>query len=87
MLHQTIVHYGTLLKSVSAVGFSENPSFWETVSFHREMFGVTNFGLLRGVCIVHVDIFIKIFGKLVQGPQNDNFDNVDKIMPSLFFRD
>ena len=30
----------------------------ESVSFHHEMFDVTNFRLVLGVCIVHVVIFI-----------------------------
>ena len=38
-----IVHGGTLLKSVSAIGFLEKPSFLESVSFHGERFCVTNF--------------------------------------------
>ena len=54
-----IVHGGTLLKSVSAVGFSEKPSFWEGVSFCREMFCVTNFLLVLRICIVNAMIFIK----------------------------
>ena len=51
------VHGGTLLKSVSAAGFSEKPSFWESVSFPREMFGVT-FSELP-ICIVNAMIFLK----------------------------
>ena len=43
--------------SVSAVGFSEKPSFWESVSFHREMFYVTNFLLALRICIVNAMIF------------------------------
>ena len=31
----------------------------ESVSFHHEMFDVTNFRLVLGICIVHVVIFIK----------------------------
>ena len=54
-----IVHGGTLLKSFSAVGFLEKPSFWESVSFHREMFCVTNFLLVLCICIVNAMIFIK----------------------------
>ena len=53
-----IMHGGTLLKSVSAFGFSEKPSFWESVSFHREMFVVTSFGLVLRICIVNAMIFI-----------------------------
>ena len=35
----TIFAHGvTLLKSVSAVGFLEKPSFWESVSFHLKCF-------------------------------------------------
>ena len=54
-----IVHGGTLLKSVSAVRFSEKPSFRESVSFRREMFFVTNFLLVLRICIVIAMIFIK----------------------------
>ena len=54
-----IVHGRTLLKSVSAVGFTEKPSFLESVSFHGEMFCVTNFWLVLVICIVIAMIFIK----------------------------
>ena len=53
------MHGGTLLKSLSAVGFSEKLSFWESVSYHQEMFGVTTFGLVLCICIVNAIIFIK----------------------------
>ena len=50
-----IVHGGIFLKS-----------FLESVSFHREMFGVTNFGLVLHICIVNAMIFVKTnIGKLV----------------------
>ena len=56
------MHCGTLLKSVSAVGFLEKPSFWESVSFHREMFW-----LVLLIYIVNAMIFIKKnIDKLVQ---------------------
>ena len=62
-----IVHGRTLLKSVSAVGFTEKPSFLESVSFHGEMFCVTNFWLVLVICIVIAMIFIKKnIDKLVQ---------------------
>ena len=54
-----IVYGGTLLKSVSAVGLSEKSFFLESVSFHREMFCVTNFGLVLRICIVNAMIFTK----------------------------
>ena len=88
-----IVHGGTLLKSVSAVGFSEKPSFWESVSFHREMFCVTNFLLVLRICIVNAMIFIKKnIDKLVQDQflqpvkdhPYDKFGYVGKIMPCFF---
>ena len=61
------MHGGTLLKSVSAVGFSEKPSFGESVSFRREMFCVTNFLLVLHICIVNAMIFSnKKIDKLVQ---------------------
>ena len=47
--------------------FPKNFFFLESVSFNHEMFNVTNFRLVLGVCIVYVMIFIKtIFSKLVQ---------------------
>ena len=49
---------GTLLNNVSAVGLSGKLIFLESVSFHQEMGGVINFGLVVGVCIVHVAILI-----------------------------
>ena len=91
VLHQIIVHDGTLLKSISAVGFSEkNQVFCEDVSFHREQFCVTNFLLVLRICSINVMIFIqKNIDKLVQDqflqPVNDhpydNFGYVAKIMP------
>ena len=61
------MHGGILLKSVSAVGFLEKSSFWEGVSFCREMFCVTNFLLVLRICIVNAMIFIKKnIDKLVQ---------------------
>ena len=62
-----IVYGGTLLKSVSANGFLEKPSYWESVSLHREIFCATNFGLVLRICTVNGMIFInKNIGKLVQ---------------------
>jgi len=54
-----IVHGRTLLKSVSAVEFTEKLSFLESVSFHGEMFCVTNFWLVLVIYIVIAMIFIK----------------------------
>ena len=84
---------GTLLKSVSAVGFSEKPSFWESVSFCREMFCVTNFLLVLRICIVNAMIFSKKIDILVQDQflqpidvhHCDKFGYVGKIMPCVFF--
>ena len=90
-----IVHGRTLLKSVSAVGFTEKPSFLESVSFRREMFCVTNLLLVLRICIVNAMIFIKKnIDKLVQDqflqPVKDHpcdkFGYVEKIMPCLFFQ-
>ena len=89
------VHGGTLLKSVSAVGFLEKPSFWESVSFHREMSCLTNFFLVLCICIVNAMIFIKKnIDKLIQDqflqPVKDHpcdkFGYVGKIMPCFFFQ-
>ena len=88
-----IVHGRTLLKSVSAVGFTEKPSFLESVSFHGEMFCVTNFWLVLVICIVITMIFIKKnIDKLVQDQflqpvkdhPYDKFGYVEKIMPCFF---
>ena len=54
-----IIVGGTLLKSVSALGFLEKQSFWESVSFRREIFLVTNFLLVLRICIANAMIFIK----------------------------
>ena len=89
-----IVHGGTLLKSVSAVGLLEKTIFWESVSFHREMFCVTNFGLVLRICTVNAMIFIKKnIDKLVQDQflqtvkdhPYDKFGYVEKNMPCHFF--
>ena len=88
-----IVHGNNLLKSVSAVGFSEKPSFWESVSFCREMFCVTNFLLVLRICIVNAMIFIKKnidklvkdqFLQPVKDHPYDKFGYVVKIMPCNF---
>ena len=56
---KTIVQGGILLKIVSAVGFSEKLSFWESVSFYREVFGVTNSLIVLRIYIVNAINFIK----------------------------
>ena len=90
-----IVHGGTLLKSVSSIGFWEKLSFWDNVSFCLEMFCVTNFLLVLHISIVNAMIFIqKNIDKLVQDqflqPVKvhpwDKFGHVDKIMPCFFFQ-
>ena len=48
---------GTLLKSVSAVGFSGKAAFLESVYFHSQMIGATSFGLVLGDHNVIVLIF------------------------------
>ena len=50
---------GTLLKRLSAVGFSGKAAILESVSFHSQMLGATIFGLVLGVCIVIAIIFIQ----------------------------
>ena len=90
-----IVHGRTSLKSVSAVGFLEKPSFWESVSFRREMFCVTNFLLVLRICIVNAMIFSKknidklVQDQFLQPVKDDPCDKlgyVDKIMPCFFFK-
>ena len=90
-----IVHGGTLLKSVSAIGFLEKPSFWESVSFHREMFCLNNFLLVLCICIVNAMIFIKKkndtliqdqFLQPVKDHPCDKFGHVEKIMPFFSFK-
>ena len=61
------VHGGTLLKSVSAVGFSGKTFFLESVSFHRKIFGVTNLGLVLSICIVNAMVFKKLQFKTCSG--------------------
>ena len=74
-LAKKIVHGGTLLKNASAVGFLEKPSFWESVSFHHEMFCVTNFGLVLCICIVNATIFIKKKTHIDKPVQDQFFTN------------
>ena len=57
-IRKIFVNCGTLIKSVRAVGFSGKPSFLESASFHREIFGVTIFRLDLHICIVNTMIFI-----------------------------
>ena len=54
------------IKKVSGLDFAQKSSWifrktliFESVSYHHEMFDVTNIILVPGVCIVHVVIFIK----------------------------
>ena len=84
-----------MLKSVSAVGFSKKTIFWESFSFHRELFWVTNFGLVLLICIVNAMIFIKknidklVQNQFLQPVKNhpyDKFGYVGKIMPCFFFK-
>ena len=46
----------------------EKTSFWESVSFHCEMYCLTNFRLVLRICIVNAMIFIynKNIDKFVQ---------------------
>ena len=59
IIEPTLVLCGTLFKSVSAVGFLGEEAFLESVSFHSEMLGATNFGLVLGDCLVNAMICIK----------------------------
>ena len=88
-----MVHGGTLLKSVSAVRFLGKPSIWESVSFHGEIFCVTNFGLVLCICIINARIFIKKnidklaqdqFLQLVKDHLYNKFGYVGKIMAWFF---
>ena len=73
------MHGGTLHKRVSAVGFSENPCFLESVSFDREMFSVTYFLLVLRICIVDAMIYIKQKQKTKQ-------KNIDKLVQDQFLQ-
>ena len=73
--------------------FRKKPSFWESVSFRREMFCLTNFLLVLRICIVNAMIFSKKnIDKLVQDQflqpvkvhPCDKFGYVGKIMPCFF---
>ena len=50
---------GTVFKSINAVGFEGKEDFWESVSFHIEMYGATSFGLVLGDCLGNAIIFVK----------------------------
>ena len=50
---------GTLLKIVSEVGFSGKAFFLESMSFHSQILGATNCGLVLGNCIGNAIIFIQ----------------------------
>ena len=56
---QQIVFFGTLIKNVRAVGCLQKPDFLERVCFHCAMLCLNIFGIVLGVCIVHVVILIK----------------------------
>ena len=67
-----IVPGGTLLETVSVVGYSERKEkIQENVCFYREMFWVNNFGLVRGVHIVLVLIFTN---KIPHTGDTESFD-------------
>ena len=76
------------------LNFWKKTSFWESVSFHHEMFCVTNFLLVVRICIVNAMIFIKKSDKLVQDQflqhvKNHPFDKfgyVRKSMPFFLFK-
>ena len=59
VLHKKMVIGGTLLKSCKCSWIFRKIIFLESVSFHHEMFDVTNFRLFLGVYIVHVVFFIQ----------------------------
>ena len=50
---------GLYTKVSVQLDFRKKTSFWESVSFHREMFCVTIFWLVLHICIVNAMIFIK----------------------------
>ena len=85
------MHGGTLLKSVSVVGFLETPSSWEYVSFHREVFCVTNFGLVIRIFIVNAMIFIKknidnlVQDHFLQTVKDHPYDKLLKKLCLVFF--
>ena len=58
-MKKKLVLFETLLKSVSAVGFSGKADFLESVCFYSQMLGATSFGLVLGDCVVIAMIFIK----------------------------
>ena len=78
------MHGGTLPKNVSALGFSRKPSSLESVFSYHEIFGVTYFLLVLGICIVNAMLFInKIWQAcsgsdlpIVKDPQYDKFGYV-----------
>ena len=92
VVHQNILHGGTLLISVSTFEFAIFVVV-ESISFHCEMFHMTNFGLVLCIGIVYAMISInkKYIDKLVQ----DQFlqivrdlrykKNTDKLVQDQFF--
>ena len=69
---------------LSAVGFSGKPDFLERVCFHYAMLRVTNFGIVLGLCIVHMVTFIKkyiltkiwiIFCLIVKDTQDEKLEH------------
>ena len=88
------MHGGTLLKSVSAVRFSEKPNFWESVSFRREMFLCDEFFISPTHLYRQCDDFHETknidkhaqdqFLQPVKVHPCDKFGHVDKIMPCFF---
>ena len=84
------------LKVSVQLDFLKKTFFWESVSFHCELFFVTNFGLVLRICIVNAMICIKKknIDKLVQDQflqpvkyhPFDKFGYAGKIMPCFFFK-
>ena len=71
----------TLVKSLSAVGFSGGEKVFSSVSFHSKMLGLTNVGLVLRNCLVVAMIVIKIYCKIVQDKYllivyNSQYDNL-----------
>ena len=56
---ENVMLCGTLQKIVSAFWFSGKIAFLESVSFHSQILGATNFGLVVDDCIIFAIIFIK----------------------------
>ena len=70
-------------RDLKFLNFFGKPNFWESVTFHCEMFSATNFGIILGFCIVHVMI---IFNKYVASLFRISFCEFLKTLILIIYR-